>query len=71
NAGIVLAQVHVIAGEPDAARLAARVIEEVLPLRSGVARTRLALLARDLETRSRPGFTELADQARQIATTRV
>ena len=70
-AGITVAQVHVITGEPDAARLAARAIEAVPPLRSGVARTRLAVLARDLETRPRPDFTELARQARNIATTRL
>ena len=70
-AGITLARVHVIAGEPDAARLAAQAIEAVLPLRSGVARTRLALLAQDLETRRGPDFAELAHQAQQIATTRL
>jgi hypothetical protein len=70
-AGITLARVHLIAGEPDAARLAAQAIEAVLPLRSGVARTRLALLARDLETRSKPDFAELARQAQKIAMTRM
>jgi hypothetical protein len=70
-AGITLARVHLIAGEPDAARLAAQAIEAVPPLRSGVARTRLAPLARDLKTRSGPDFAELARQAQQVATTRV
>ncbi len=70
-AGITVARVHLIAGEPDAARLAARAIEAVLPLRSGVARTRLAPLARDLEIRSRPDFAELARRARKIAMTRM
>jgi transcriptional regulator with XRE-family HTH domain len=71
QAGIILARVHLITGEPDAARLAAQAIEAVLPLRSGVARTRLALLARDLETRSGPDFAELARRAQTIATTRM
>jgi hypothetical protein len=70
-AGITLARVHLIVGEPDAARLATQAIEAVPPLRSSVARTRLALLARDLETRSRPDFTELARRARKIAMTRM
>ncbi len=71
NASITLARVHLLAGEPDAARLAAQAIEAVPPLRSGVARTALAPLARDLETRSRPDLAELARQARKIATTRM
>jgi hypothetical protein len=71
KAGITLARVHLIAGEPDAARLAAQAIEAVLPLRSGVARTALAPLARDLETRSRPDFAELARRAQKIAMTRL
>jgi transcriptional regulator with XRE-family HTH domain len=70
-AGVTLARVHLITGEPDAARLAAQAIEAVLPLRSGVARTRLALLARDLKTRSGPDFAELARRAQTIATTRM
>jgi hypothetical protein len=70
-AGITLARVHLIAGESDAARLAAQAIEAVLPLRSGVARTRLAPLARDLKTRSGPDFAELARRAQKIATTRM
>ncbi len=71
QAGIILARVHLITGEPDAARLAAQAIEAVSPLRSGVARTRLAPLARDLETRSGPDFAELARRAQTIATTRM
>jgi hypothetical protein len=70
-AGITLARMHLIAGEPDATRLVAQAIEAVVPLRSGVARTRLAPLARDLEIRSRPDFAELARQARKVATTRM
>ncbi|MGH3756082.1 MAG: hypothetical protein ACRDRP_26055, partial [Pseudonocardiaceae bacterium] len=70
-AGITLARVHLLAGEPDAARLAAQAIEAVPPLRSGVARTALAPLARDLQTRPGPDFTVLAHQAQKIATTRM
>jgi hypothetical protein len=71
QAGIILARVHLITGEPDAARLAAQAIEAVSPLRSSVARTRLAPLARDLKTRSSPDFAELARRAQTIATTRM
>ncbi len=70
-AGITLARVHLLAGEPDAARLVAQAIEAVPPLRSGVARTALAPLAQDLETRSRPDFAELARRAQKIAMTRM
>jgi len=70
QAGITLARVHLITGELDAVPLAAQVIEAVPALRSGVARTALALLARDLEIRSGPDFTELARRARKVATTR-
>jgi hypothetical protein len=70
-AGITLARVHLIVGESDAARLAAQAIEAVSPLRSGVARTRLAPLARDLKTRSGSDFAELARRAQKIATTRM
>ncbi|MGH3751321.1 MAG: hypothetical protein ACRDRP_01255 [Pseudonocardiaceae bacterium] len=70
-AGITVARVHLLAGEPDAARLAAQAIEAVVPLRSGVARTALAPLARDLETRPGPDFAALARQARKITTTRI
>jgi transcriptional regulator with XRE-family HTH domain len=70
-AGITLARVHLIAGEPDAVRLVAQAIEAVPPLRSGVARTALAPLARDLEIRSRPDFAELARRARKVAMTRM
>jgi transcriptional regulator with XRE-family HTH domain len=69
QAGIILARVHLLAGEPDAGRLAAQAIEAVLPLRSGLARTQLAPLAQDLHTR--PGLAGLARQAQKVATTRV
>ncbi|MGH3686879.1 MAG: hypothetical protein ACRDSM_17900, partial [Pseudonocardiaceae bacterium] len=71
QAGITVARVHLLAGEPDAGRRAAQAIEAVLPLRSGVARTHLALLAQDLHTRPGPDFAELARQAQKVATTRM
>ncbi|HKR49639.1 MAG TPA: helix-turn-helix transcriptional regulator [Pseudonocardiaceae bacterium] len=70
-ARITVARLHLITGEPDAGRLAAQAIEAVSPLRSGVARTQLAPLAQDLETRRGPDFAELAHQARQTAMTRL
>ncbi|MGH3697910.1 MAG: hypothetical protein ACRDQY_00270, partial [Pseudonocardiaceae bacterium] len=70
-AGITVARVHLLAGEPDAGQRAAQAIEAVLPLRSGVARTRLAPLAHDLQARPGPDFADLARQAQQVATTRL
>ncbi|MGH3683779.1 MAG: helix-turn-helix domain-containing protein [Pseudonocardiaceae bacterium] len=71
QAGITLARVHLLAGEPDAGQRAAQAIEAILPLRSGVARTRLAPLAHDLQARPGSDFADLARQAQQVATTRV
>ncbi|MGH3791272.1 MAG: hypothetical protein ACRDQ9_10835, partial [Pseudonocardiaceae bacterium] len=68
-AGITVARVHLLAGEPDAGQRATQAIEAVRPLRSGVARTRLAPLAQGLHTR--PDLADLARQAHTIATTRV
>jgi transcriptional regulator with XRE-family HTH domain len=70
-AGITLARVHLITGEPDAAHLATQAIKAVRPLRSGVARNRLAPLARDLQTTPGPDFAELAHRAQKVATTRM
>ncbi|MGH3698335.1 MAG: hypothetical protein ACRDQY_02460, partial [Pseudonocardiaceae bacterium] len=69
RAGITLTRVHLLASEPDAGRRAVQTIEAVLPLRSSVARTQLALLAQDLHTR--PDLAELARRAQQVATTRM
>ncbi|MGH3710757.1 MAG: helix-turn-helix domain-containing protein, partial [Pseudonocardiaceae bacterium] len=69
RAGITVARVHLLAGEPDAGQRAVQTIEAVLPLRSSVARTQLALLAQDLHTR--PDLAELARRAQQVATTRM
>ncbi len=71
-AEIILARLHVMAGEPDAARLAAQAIESVIPTRGSVARlTYLAPLAADLEARPRSDLHELARRARQLAATTV
>ncbi len=69
-AEITLARLHVMAGEPDAARLAAQAIESVIPTRSSVARLALAALAADLQARPRSDLHELARRARQLAATR-
>lgn len=69
-ADIYLARLHVISGEPDAARLAARAVEGVIPTRSGVARAALVPLATELETRRRSDLDELARRARQVASVR-
>ncbi|MGH3808484.1 MAG: hypothetical protein ACRDRU_18050, partial [Pseudonocardiaceae bacterium] len=71
QAGITLARVHLLAGEPDAGQRAAQAINAVLPLRSGVARTMLTPLAQDLQARPGTDFTDLARQAQQVATTRL
>ncbi len=70
-AEIVLARLHVLSWEPDAARLAAQAIESVIPTRSSVARLALAPLAADLAARPRSDLHELARRARQLAATRV
>ncbi len=70
-AEIVLAQLHVMAGEPDAVRLAAQAIESVIPSRSSVARASLAPLAAALQASPRSDLRELARRARQGAATTV
>jgi transcriptional regulator with XRE-family HTH domain len=66
-ADIVLARLHVVSGDRDAARLAACAIEGVLPTRSGVARAALLPLAGELETRRRSDLVELGRRARRVA----
>jgi transcriptional regulator with XRE-family HTH domain len=65
QAGIIVARVHVLTGEPDAAQLTTQAIEAVLPLRSSIAQTQLAPLAHDLTTRP-----DLAPLAQKITHTR-
>jgi hypothetical protein len=67
-ADIILARLHVVSGDRDAARLAAQAVEGVIPTRSGVARAALTPLAEELESRRRSDFTELAHRARQVST---
>lgn len=70
-ADVMLARLHVISGEPDAARLAAQAVEGVIPTRSAVARAALEPLAGELERRPRSDLHDLARRARQVATSRV
>jgi transcriptional regulator with XRE-family HTH domain len=68
---LLLAEVHVRAGEPQGLTLAHHAIEAVSTLNSIAARVqRLMPLAAALETRPGPDARDLAHQARQIATTR-
>jgi hypothetical protein len=70
QADILLATIHVQAGEPDGLRLAHGVIIGVSKLSSFRARQRLGPLATALESRPRNDHHELARMARQVATTR-
>lgn len=68
--GIVLATIHVQAGERDGLRLAHGAITDVTRLSSAQARTRLQPLAATLESRPGSDARELARMARQVAATR-
>ncbi|MGH3720721.1 MAG: helix-turn-helix domain-containing protein [Pseudonocardiaceae bacterium] len=71
EAELILAEVHVLAGEPRGLILAHHAINEVRTLHSVAARReRLIPLATALETRPTPDTRDLAHTARQIATTR-
>jgi hypothetical protein len=70
-ADIILAWLHVTSVDRDAARLAARAVEGVIPTRSGVARAALRPLAEELDARRRSDFAELARRARQVAAVQV
>jgi hypothetical protein len=70
QADILLATIHVRAGEPDGLRLAHGAIMGVSKLSSFRARRRLDPLATALESRPRNDHRELARMARQVATTR-
>ncbi|MGH3719580.1 MAG: helix-turn-helix domain-containing protein [Pseudonocardiaceae bacterium] len=67
HTGILLATIHVRAGEPDGLRLAHGAIAGVTKLSSHRARRRLDPLASALEARSSTGHRELARMARQVA----
>lgn len=66
-AEISIATLHVHAGEPDGAPLAARAIDGVAGLRSARARARLLPLADALDARPGSDAQELAHRARQVA----
>lgn len=68
---VVLATVHVQAGEPDGLAMAHRAITDVTKLSSVHARTRLRPLAVALEGRPGADAKELARMTRQVAATRV
>ena len=69
-ADLVLAELHVQAGEPRGIALARHAIAEVSQLHSVPTRQRLVPLAAELETRPGPDARALARMARQVATTR-
>ncbi|MGH3905929.1 MAG: hypothetical protein ACRDTE_17375, partial [Pseudonocardiaceae bacterium] len=70
QAGVVLATVHVRAGEPGGLGLAHTAITAVRKLSSVRARKRLGPLADALHTRPGADYQDLARMARQVATTR-
>jgi len=70
HSGVVLATIHVRAGEPGGLRLAHGAITAVTKLRSVRARERLVPLAAALEARPSADAKELARHARQVAATR-
>ncbi|MGH3720891.1 MAG: hypothetical protein ACRDRI_18990, partial [Pseudonocardiaceae bacterium] len=70
QAELLLAEVHVRAGEPRGLTLARDAIEGVSTLQSVAARRRLVPLATALEARPGTDHRELARTARQIAETR-
>ena len=65
--GIVLATIHVKAGEQQGLQLAHRAITDVTKLTSVRARKQLAPLVQALETRPGSDARELACMARQVA----
>jgi hypothetical protein len=68
--GILLATIHVQAGEPDGLRLAYDAITGVAKLSSVRARRRLEPLVTALEGRPGSDYHQLARMARQVVTTR-
>ncbi|MGH3857733.1 MAG: hypothetical protein ACRDR6_30435, partial [Pseudonocardiaceae bacterium] len=70
HTGILLATIHVRAGEPDGLRLAHGAITGVTKLSSLRARQRLNPLASALEARPGGDYHQIARMARDVATTR-
>jgi len=71
SARILLATVHVRAGEPRGTQLAHNAITAATKLSSDRVRKRLLPLADELDVRRGGDYQELARMARQVATTRV
>jgi len=71
HSGVVLATVHVRAGEPRGLALAHGAITAAAKLTSARVRRRLKPLAAALETRRGSDTEQLARMARQVATTRI
>jgi len=69
--GVVLATIHVRAGEPDGLRLAHDAVSAASKLSSVRTRRQLEPLAAALEARRSSDALQLARMARQVATTRV
>lgn len=67
EATMLLTELHVATGEPDATSLAHQSINMVATLRSSRARMRLGRLATALDTRSQSDYRALAHRARQVA----
>ena len=71
HSGIVLATIHVRAGEPRGLQLAHGAITAVTKLSSVRARRRLESLVAALESRPGSDYRQLSRMARQVAATRV
>jgi len=71
QSAVVLAEIHVGAGEPGGLQLAHSAITAAAKLTSTRARRRLAPLVTALEARSGADARQLARMARQVATTRL
>ncbi|MCA1674674.1 MAG: hypothetical protein LC799_21610 [Actinobacteria bacterium] len=70
QSAVVLATIHLLAGEPDGPQLARDAIDAVDKLSSVSVRQRLEPLATALDTRPGTDIRDLARTARQVATTR-
>jgi hypothetical protein len=71
SARIMLATIHVRAGEPRGTQLAHNAITAAAKLSSDRVRKRLLPLADELDTRRGGDYQELARMARQVAATRI
>ncbi len=71
EAQIMLASLHIRAGELDSPALASQAIDSASSLRSTRARVKLGRVVSALEARPRADFTELAHRARRVASVQV